>query len=189
MDGRCSHRQHDYVRGGDIAARELANEEADLRAVVLISLSLLTLPSHAAELIGTQVPPYPAGLDSLTGSCIGDTGKGEDICAYSIGTLNGASAVALAIFAGRSAGHATDGTPRWLVTGYLALPPLKEGYDVQIGTCRSGGVDDGSIIALARLDPDEEYSSDISWAARFERHDGALSQIATTGIDCINPGS
>ena len=135
------------------------------------------------------MPPYPAGLENLIGSCIGDTAKGEDICAWSIGTLNPiGSGVAIGVFAGRSLGNAADGTARWLVTGYLTLPAPKEGYDVQIGMCRRSGVDDQTIVAVARLDPEKEYSDDVTWAAQFDRSSGALAEMPTTGIDCANVG-
>jgi hypothetical protein len=160
-----------------------------MRGVITVVLALLALPSHAEELVGREVPPYPAGLENLIGSCIGDTAKGEDICAWSIGTLNAiGSGVAIGVFAGRSLGNAPDGTARWLVTGYLTLPAPKEGYEVQIGMCRRSGVEDQSIVAVARLDPDKEYSDDVTWAAEFDRASGALAEMPTAGIDCANIG-
>jgi hypothetical protein len=160
-----------------------------MRSAVLIAAMLLAVPAGAAELVGTEVPPYPAGMESLIGSCLGDTGKGEDVCAWSVATLNDSSGAAVGVFAGRLAGNADDGTARWLVTGYLDLPTGREGYEVQIGTCRRSGVDDHTIVALARLDPNEEYSDDVAWAAQFDRATGGLALIATTGIDCLNIGS
>jgi len=156
-----------------------------LRGVVLVSTVLLALPAQAAELIGTQVPPYPAGLESLTGTCLGDTAKGEDVCAWSIGTLSDASGAAVGIYAGQSLGHNSDGTPRWLVTGHLPLPKLAEGYEVQITTCRLDGVADAELVAVARFTTEAEYSTDVSWAARFERKGGTLREIGTKGIDCM----
>jgi hypothetical protein len=156
-----------------------------LRRVVLTSMAFLALPAQAAELIGTEVPPYPAGLESLIGSCIGDPLQGEDVCAWSIGTLNDASGAAVGIYAGKSAGHASDGTPHWLVTGHLPLPTLAEGYQVQITTCRLDGVEDPQLVAVARFTTEAEYSSDVSWAARFERKGGTLREIGTKGVDCL----
>lgn len=160
-----------------------------MRRVVLIAATLLAVPSGAAELVGTEVPPYPPGMESLIGSCLGDAAKGEDVCAWSVGTLNDSTGAAIGVFAGRSAGNAEDGTPRWLVTGYLALPPGMDGYEVQIGTCRRSGVEDQTIVALARLDPNAEYSDDVAWAAQFDRASGAIAPIEATGIDCLNIGS
>jgi hypothetical protein len=161
-----------------------------MRGVVLIAATLLSFPLQADELIGREVPPYPAGLENLIGSCLGDTEKGEDICAWSVGTLNHRdSGAAVGVFAGRSLGNAADGTARWQVTGYLTLPPPKEGYDVQIGTCRRSGADDQTIVAIARLDPEAEYSDDVSWAAQLDRSSGALAEVETAGIDCVNVGS
>lgn len=159
-----------------------------MRSAIVIAAVLLSVSTQAAELIGTQVPPYPAGTSNLIGSCLGDTEKGEDICAWSVGTLNDSSDVAIGVFAGKSAGNEADGTARWLVTGYLALPSAKEGYEVQIGSCRRSGVDDQTIVALARLNPNEEYSNDVAWAAQLDRTNGALAPLATAGIDCANIG-
>jgi hypothetical protein len=157
-----------------------------MRRIVLIAMTLLSLPVRADELIGREVPPYPAGLENLTGTCLGDTEKGEDICAWSLGTLNHiGSGAAVGVFAGKSLGNAADGTARWLVTGYLTLPPPREGYDVQIANCRRDGIDDQTIVAVARLDPDTETSDDTAWAAQFDRSSGALTEVATTGIDCV----
>jgi hypothetical protein len=160
-----------------------------MRSIVLIAATLLSFQLHAEELVGREVPPYPAGLENLIGSCVGDTEKGEDICAWSIGTLNHiGSAAAIGVFAGRSLGNTADGTARWLVTGYVTLPSPQEGYEVQIGMCRRSGVEDQTIVAVARLDPNSEASDDISWAAQLDRSSGALAEMPTAGIDCLNAG-
>lgn len=160
-----------------------------MRSMILIAATLVSLPVAADELVGREVPPYPTGLESLVGSCLGDTEKGEDICGWSVGTLNQkASGAPIAVFAGRSAGNAPDGTARWLVTGHLTLPPPQEGYDVQIGTCRRSGVDDQTIVAVARLSPDSETSDAVVWAAQLDRSSGTLAELSTAGIDCVNVG-
>jgi hypothetical protein len=156
-----------------------------LRDVVLVSTVLLAFPAQAVELIGTQVPPYPAGLTSLNGSCIGELAQGEEVCAWSVATLNDASGTPIGIYAGRLTGRRSDGTPRWLVTGQLPLPPIAEGYEIQMTTCRRDGIADALLVAVAQFTTDAEYSADVLWAARLEPTDGILVEVGTKGIDCL----
>lgn len=160
-----------------------------MRRAWLIVPTILAAPAAADSLVGHTVPPYPAGLSSLIGGCVGDTGAGEDICAWSIATLNRESGQAIGVYAARSGGHDADGMPRWIVTSELALPSTEGGYDVVVGECRRNENPDATIVAVARHDPDEEISRDVAWAAQLDRGTGKLSPIDTVSIDCAFPGS
>src|SRR5262245_35531393 len=102
--GRCS-RRPDHPSEPMSRLVNLANSEGILRGAILMSVALLALPAQAVELIGTQVPPYPAGLNSLGGSCLGDPQQGEDVCAWSIGVLGDASGAAVGVYAARLLGR------------------------------------------------------------------------------------
>jgi hypothetical protein len=163
--------------------------KTSLRAVVLVAAVLIASTCRADGLVGKTVPPYPAGLQSLSGSCLGDPAQGEDVCALTIATLNDASGAVVGIFAGAAAGHDADGGAFWKVLAELPVPGVASGYEVQIGTCRRDGADDPLVVAVARLDPNSEYSADISWAARFDRERATFAEIKTAGVDCLFPGS
>ena len=52
------------------------------------SMSVLAPLSVAAtDLVGRVVPPYPAGLDELGGSCVSDSTDPARVCDYSVGVL------------------------------------------------------------------------------------------------------
>ena len=48
------------------------------------SMSVLApLSVTAADLVGRVMPPYPAGLDELGGSCVSDSVEPARVCDYS----------------------------------------------------------------------------------------------------------
>ena len=52
------------------------------------SMSVLApLSVTAADLVGRVMPPYPAGLDELGGSCVSDSVEPARVCDYSVGVL------------------------------------------------------------------------------------------------------
>lgn len=154
-----------------------------------IALILAAGPALADDLVGRTVPPYPNGLESLIGSCVGDTEAGEDICAWSIATINRESGEAVGLYAARTAGNQADGAPLWQVTSELPIPAIGSGYDVVIGECRNAEVPDQTIAAIARPNPDGEYSDEVAWAAQLDRGTGALTAIDAATVDCLFPGT
>ena len=50
---------------------------------------LLVAPGYvmAADLIGSEVPPYPDNMEDTGGACVGGPPDTSDICDYSIGIL------------------------------------------------------------------------------------------------------
>ena len=76
---------------------------------------------------------------------------------------------------------------RWTVTGAVAVPKPRKGYELQIGTCRVDRVDSPNVVAFVRHG-DREYSRDVRWARQFDIASGMLVPVAAKRVDCINEG-
>lgn len=146
----------------------------------------------AAALVGLEVPPYPDGLEEITGTCISPSTDPAQVCSHGIGVIGRASAnparsaMPLYIVANRSAGR--DGaTARWIVTDAIAHPPAEEGAWVQAGTCAVDGKDDARVVALVADQPDAERLR-ASWARRMDFDSGRFGEVDPATVDCINEG-
>ena len=124
------------------------------------SMSVLApLSVTAADLVGRVMPPYPAGLDELGGSCVSD-----------------------------SVEPARDGArAQWRITDALPYPTGRPGYYLQFGTCRVNGRDDARVAAIVRQhDTSTEWLKDIAWAGRLRLPDARFDILDTRTVDCIN---
>lgn len=140
------------------------------------------------ELVGREVPPYPAGYDSLTGTCVPTSEKVEDVCGRGLGSLerDGRTVAVLAqMKAGMQGDHA-----RWRITDIVELPEPQPGEELVIGTCEAAGEADPGIAALVdgtRRDRDEWLQA-TRWARRLDRVSGRLVELEPAGVRCINEG-
>jgi hypothetical protein len=148
------------------------------------SVVALAMPLHAQGLVGSIVPPYPAGLSEQEGSCVGD--KPGQPCEWGIGILANAAGKKVQIYAGSDA---TDGRKdaRWRVTDVLPYPTLGKGLDLAVAVCRSGGAEDSAILAVVR-NAKREFLQATGWVYRLDRTSGKFVKLSPTGIDCINAG-
>jgi hypothetical protein len=158
-------------------------------------LVLATLPSTvgAVELIGKTVPPYPAGLRDVGGSCLSDSTDPAHVCDFSIGLLADAGTdpsaepVLRYVVAGRMAGREGP-LALWKITDAQPYPKTVKGYFWQAGSCRVDKVDDGKVIAVVRQGAEQEYLADVVWARRLDLESGRFSVIDPKRVDCINEG-
>lgn len=169
------------------------------RALIVLAVTrLLAAPAVAADridgasLVGRTLPPYPAGLDELQGTCIAGGPGLAHACDYSIAVLGhrpsdpGRPPVPKWIVSSRNLDSAAS-QPRWRVTDAIAVPKPRAGYELQIGSCRVGGVDAPDVIAAVRHRGDE-ISRDVRWARRYDLATGKLVAVAPGQVDCINEG-
>ena len=153
--------------------------------VMAASVVALAMPLHAQGLVGSIVPPYPAGLSEQEGSCIGD--KPDQPCEWGIGVLANAAGKKVQIYAASDAKPPEERNARWRVTDVLPYPTLGKGLDLAVAVCRSGGAEDSAILAVVR-NAKREFLQATGWVYRLDRTSGKFVKLSPNGIDCINAG-
>jgi hypothetical protein len=144
------------------------------------------------NLVGRNVPPYPAGLDELQGSCIPGGPLPARICDYSLTVVGrfatdpalGATPTQLLAMRNLDPGARQA---RWNVTDAVVVPKPRKGYELQIGGCRIDRVGSANVVAFVRHGV-REYSRDVRWARQFDIASGTLVPVAAKRVDCINEG-
>lgn len=167
-----------------------------------VTVALWPAGALAGDLIGRIVPPYPAQLRDIGGSCMTLTAGYEHICDYSVGVLADSAPIAGSapataanddasdttiryVVAGRMAGR--DGKQaRWLITDAVPYPTAQAGYHLQVSSCRVAGRDDPQVIAVVRGDLEGELLTDVLWARRVDLPAGTFTTLDPKSVDCIN---
>lgn len=157
------------------------------------SMALLApLSVTTTDLIGRVMPPYPAGLDELGGSCVSASAGAAHVCDYSVGVLatpavdQAGEPVPRFVVAGQLAGR--DGArAQWRITDAQPYPAGRSDYYLQFGTCRVNGRDDAHVAALVRQhDTVTEWLKDVAWAGRLRLPDARFDMLDVRTVDCIN---
>ncbi len=165
-----------------------------LRFACAAAFTAVVATAFAADdgLVGKTVPPYPAGVDELQGSCISGGPLPAQVCDYSLTVVGrfaadrALGATATKVLAMRNLDPDAR-QARWTVTDAVAVPKPRKGYELQIGTCRIDRVESGNVVAFVRHG-DREYSRDVRWARQFDIASGMLVPVAAKRVDCINEG-
>ena len=147
---------------------------------------LCALPVAAAGLIGATVPPYPTGMTSDMGSCIP---VGDDICAYSIASLNRNGAV-VAVAARKLVRH-VEGKAVWQIIDVRDAPKRSEGQIWAFEECHVDGSADPSAIALVAYEDKGGWieAGKTAWAVRLDIGSGKLVGVDPDTVRCVLPGS
>lgn len=147
-----------------------------------------------SEWIGRVVPPYPDGLKSNTGTCVGPMGAAstpETVCARNIGTIDSADDRTLKFYAGEFAGRSGN-EARWRITDVVSYPKLRRGEYMSVATCQRDGVQDAGLIAIVDTAVDnaseQETFQAVRWAMRLDRHTGKFVTVPATSVRCANEG-
>ena len=160
-----------------------------------LALCLWPMSAWAGDLVGQIVPPYPAGLHDIGGSCMTLTPGYAHVCDYSVGVLADAAndddidqtltPVIRWLVVGRMVGR--DGAQaRWLITDAVAYPKAEAGFHLQMGSCRLAGREDDRVIAVVRDDDAGELLTDVHWARRVELPVGKFTELDPRAVDCLN---
>ncbi len=157
------------------------------------SMSLLApLSVTAADLVGRVMPPYPAGLDELGGSCVSDSTDPAHVCDYSVGVLASPAddadgePIPRFVVAGQLAGR-HGARAQWRITDAVPYPTSRAGYYLQFATCRVNGRDDARVAAIVRQhDAAGEWLKDVAWAGRLRLPDARFDVLDARTVDCIN---
>ncbi|MFZ5723068.1 MAG: hypothetical protein ACOY33_05345 [Pseudomonadota bacterium] len=155
-----------------------------MKSFPLLLIAFLVTPSHAADLVGSVVPPYPAGLDSRQGRCVPGGEGYEHVCDYGIGILEDAGGKKLMLL-GQKSVPGPENPQRWLITDAVAYPAMAEDQYLAIGVCEIDGAPDEAVIAVAGV-VDAEFSDRIVQARRLDRATGKFIELPPAGIRCLN---
>lgn len=139
----------------------------------------------ALPALGTIVPPYPDGLTSLGGACVGPPGSAEE-CAVGVGTLDPEGGGApVALYAGRRGGEDAEGRPLWTVTDVIALPVIPDDHFLNYATCRTerAGL---HPVAVMRSGSGEITPERDAWSAALDRDSGHFVDIPSPEVTCEN---
>lgn len=164
------------------------------RTALIAGLGLLTTCVAWATppmLVGKVVPPYPDGLKSNTGSCVGSDTDPKDVCARSIATLDDARDRTVQLLAAEFVDRVGD-EPRWRITDAVAYPALRADELVAIATCQRAGVDDVGVVAIIDLGTEGssglEMLPAVRWAVRLDRATGKFLRVPPSQVRCYNEG-
>ncbi|UNK50823.1 hypothetical protein MNR01_07425 [Lysobacter sp. S4-A87] len=170
-----------------------------MRRSHLLAMSCITAVAIAASvqaaepsLIGMVVPPWPDGLKSNTGSCVGSGSEPGQVCARSIATLDDAEDRTLKLLASQFVDRLGD-EPRWRITDAVPYPVLRRDELVVIATCQRDGVDDAGLVAI--VDTGTAHAAELDmlpatrWAMRLDRATGKFIRVAPSRVRCYNEGT
>ncbi|HEY5803258.1 MAG TPA: hypothetical protein VIT90_06180 [Lysobacter sp.] len=170
-----------------------------MRRSSLLAMSCITAAAIAASasaagpgLIGSIVPPFPDGLKSNTGSCVGSGSEPGQVCARSIATLDDADDRTLKLLAAEFVDRVGD-EPRWRITDAVPYPILRRDELVVIATCQRDGVDDAGLVAI--IDTGMVHAAELEmlpatrWSMRLDRATGKFLRVNPGRVRCYNEGS
>jgi hypothetical protein len=152
---------------------------------LLYLLTLLVPTASATDFIGMTFPPYPDGMSSTHGACVGRSRGLAHECDYSVGTLDGAEGEPIVLIGSRLTGHDDQQRAIWKVTHSLPYPQVPGGYSLAIATCQVNGKDDPTIVAVVR-DEEAEWLKTFVWVRRFDLDKEMFLEHPAEGVQCRN---
>lgn len=178
------------------AMAEYAASAADMRhglspitrwaSMMLLTASIFPVTVFGADLVGSIVPPYPAGTDSRNGACIGKPAEtvGKEACPYSVGLLEKGPGIYTQIYAAKLS-HRTEKNAFFKVTDAIPYPTVTQGYYLAFGLCRLSGENDDTVLAVVRT-TDAEWHRDATWARKVDLPSGTFKKISPDNVECMN---
>lgn len=150
-----------------------------------IALMLLASASNAESLVGSVVPPYPAGFRDGGGACISKALGDKNICDYSLGILRRRGEHLL--YLGKSAPRIDPKKPRWTVMDQLSIKDIPRGHDISFGLCEQNGVQDETILAFVKV-TNSDWFTNVHSAYKVNLATERFEKIPTKSIRCLNEG-
>ena len=129
-----------------------------------------------------QFPPYPAGVESVSGNLVQDTVGGTD---YVIDWVHTPASPQL--WFGRFIARDSLGHPSWRLVDTLTVPDYDSTRTLIIAQCTLNGHFDPELIALVVYQDAESLHVVLS-AWRADRRSERFKPVPTTGIACANEG-
>ncbi|MBY4677443.1 hypothetical protein [Marinobacterium arenosum] len=153
---------------------------------LITSIFILTLMGCYSSLIGTSVPPYPDGIVSKYGKCIGKSlGKGR-LCDYAVGELRQEDEKPYALTVKKQIGRSGN-RAIWEITDQIDWPEEPDNTFLSMGICLQNGVFDDTIVALVEV-TEKRWFKAKSWAQKVDLKTGKFFDISPDGVECENEG-
>lgn len=149
--------------------------------------AIVPVAALAEGLVGSTIPPYPAGLLHQQGACVAGSRGIANECDFSIGILEDSGSVPMTLFGARMAGRDDAGRARWTITDVVPYPALPDGYLLAMTTCETDGKMDETIVAVVRA-TETEWLTDVLWARRYDLGMEKFVEQPSGGVRCLNEG-
>lgn len=154
-------------------------------AAVFAIVPALACAGDAAHAV---FPPYPDGLASTQGSCVGDpAGPGEGVCSHVIEVWSDARGRATRLVAARFLERMDGGAARWTLTDARPVGAMPKDEHIAIGTCQALGRDEPRIAAQVKH-AEAEWLGPVRWAVRLDLQSGRLEDVPAGQVRCLNEG-
>jgi hypothetical protein len=167
------------------AARGDSRHNDDMRALLCVVTFAIAGCAATPSLVGKSVPPYPAGLQERSGVCLPASGGARD-CQYSLSVLDSdsggrATAVALEVVS-----RDKKGRPTWRVLDSAEIPDVKDGYSLEMQSCRVDRKKDEAVVAIVTPTGGKAESpwGNSYWAIRFDRKQKRFTTVPADKVEC-----
>lgn len=137
------------------------------------------------DIVGSTVPPLPAGWRDDGGMCIASSLGQDRACEFSLGVAR--KAARRLLYIGKAAPRMEANTPRWLVTDQMAYPLAPKGFQVVITPCQRDGQAAETTVAIVRISNSEWYDR-VRAAYRANLATGLFETVSSQGMRCVNEG-
>jgi hypothetical protein len=170
---------------GSGASKGDSRHNVEMR-ILLIGLVMVAGGCAAqTSLVGQRVPPYPQGLTERSGVCLPAGGGAKD-CQYSLSVIDsdkGGAATAVAL---ELVSRDAKGQPTWRVVDSAEIPDVKEGYSLEMQSCRLDKKKDEAIVAIVtpRAGKTEAGWGNSYWAIRFDRKLKRFAALPADKVEC-----
>ena len=155
--------------------------------ICLAACQTLVEPPGPKMQPGSIVPPYPAGVGDVKGTCIG-VNRNHDPCEYSLGILEDRNAMPFLLAVEKLEKRDAKGKPVWRVLDSLPYPRHDGTTVFEYASCRYRGRDDDTVMALvpAHDESSPEYIGAKNWAYKVNLSSGRLEKVDPAQVDCAN---
>jgi len=151
-----------------------------VRRHVVLCAVVIFMVGCQTTLIGSVGPPWPGGLHSRQGDCLG-----SPTCAFSVGELIDERDYPRYIYGGSRHEGGSPGTARFAITDVIRYPSLLGGQYWERAACRRSTIDDPTLMAVVERSG-EVWLRAQNWAYRFDVHSGKFVKVDPVEVDCYN---
>jgi hypothetical protein len=133
--------------------------------------------------IGSTIPPYRAGQEFVSASCI--VSEFPQPCRYAFHLVRDRAAHVLLL--AKISSRDASGLATFSVTDFFSPIPFKPGHTLALGTCGSGGEPDASIFAI--VESQDGAPDRVTFAMHANIVSGRLEKVDGASLKCTRKGT